>query len=194
MFEWTEFYPALREFSEKYAFFDPMIKIIAHEKLSRTTWDKILFAGSASVGSLTDISTDLYTFFYYLSSGKTTEAYLMLGFMFTSLFIQLLVVVITHYGNKRDMLWECVYTVTFLKPAINEFRIMTNTPLRGHELIDSLQELIWYVGERAKRSERVVRTKTRSERRRRRASKAKRAGHENENEERTTGGKRRKIF
>ena len=142
--KWISFYPALVEFRDKYPFFKPLMIIIAMEKLHRVTLDKLLFAGSASVGSVMDFATDLYTIVYYFSVGKNSSAWAMLAFVVTSISIQTFVSIIAHSSSKTQMLKEIIYTVTLVKPAINEFRVMTNRAPKGHELIDSLQELVMF--------------------------------------------------
>jgi len=106
VYDWIQFYPALVEFSEKYSFFVPMVKHIAHEKLSRVTWDKIIFAGSASAGSMMDFGTDVYTILYYFGENLDNFAYFMCGFLLLTFVIQILVVIMAHSNSSRLLLKE----------------------------------------------------------------------------------------
>jgi len=91
--------------------------------------------------STMDATTDLYTLYTYWNSGLKVQAMVLLAMIVTNLAIQILVI-FGQYQSKswKRKLWEIVITLTFLRPAVDAYRVSTN-----HEdddaTIDQLAEL-----------------------------------------------------
>jgi hypothetical protein len=88
-----------------------------------------------------DATTDLYTLYTYWNSGLKGQAMVLLAMIVTNLCFQILII-LGQYKSKswKRKLYEIVITLTFLRPAVDAYRVSTN-----HEddelLVDQLTEL-----------------------------------------------------
>jgi len=91
--------------------------------------------------STMDATTDLYTLYTYWNSGLKGQAMVLLAMIVTNLCFQILII-LGQYKSKswKRKLYEIVITLTFLRPAVDAYRVSTN-----HEddelLVDQLTEL-----------------------------------------------------
>ena len=109
--------------------FEPMIIGIAKELMAAS---KLGLAKRVIVGALLsigDMITDIWVIISYLNNGDTEQAYSLMAMIGTSLSVQLL---ITYAQNRKKNKWvilrEFAFVVTFLKPAVDAYRVAT-----GHE-------------------------------------------------------------
>ena len=76
--------------------------------------------------SIMDMITDLGVIKTYQASGNTSEANSLIAMIGSSLAVQLLVTYTqNHKKSKWVILRECAFVVTFLKPAVDAFRVAT---------------------------------------------------------------------
>jgi len=68
----------------------------------------------------------------------------MLGFLVLSLLLQLGLVAAIYHNKKRRMLIELLGTVTFIKPAFNKWRVLTNAKIEGHEIMSPVSEMMYF--------------------------------------------------
>ena len=95
----------------------------------------------ASLMSMFDVATDIYTINIYRGLGKHETVDLMTLFVILSLALLLLVAAI-HHRNKRKMLIEMLGTVTFTKPAFSKFRVLTNAKMESHAIMPPVSEMM----------------------------------------------------
>ena len=67
-------------------------------------------------------------------------------FVLLSLVLQLILVVAIHHKNKRRLLVEIVGTLAFTMPALNKWRVLTNTKMEGHEIMPPVSEMMMFKG------------------------------------------------
>jgi len=55
---------------------------------------------------------------------------------------QLLLVIVVHHRNLKQMIIEMFGTLTFTKAAVNKFRVLTNAKIIGHEIVPPVTEMM----------------------------------------------------
>jgi len=103
--------------------FEPIIIAIAKELMAAS---KLGLAKRVIIGALLsigDMITDIWVIISYLRIGNTSGAYSLMAMIGSSLSVQLLVT----YALKRKtiILREMLFVVTFLKPAVDAYRVAT---------------------------------------------------------------------
>ena len=139
---WVKKHPAMNELSANHKFFKPLMLTIGKELRHAATWQKLGLSIGAALMSMLDVATDIFTINIYRGLGKNETADLMTVFVILSLVLQLVMVVAVHHRNKRNMLIEMFGTVTFTKPAINKFRVLTNAKMKGHAILPPVSEMM----------------------------------------------------
>ena len=139
---WLNKNPALKEFDDKHAFFRGLIMSIGKEMRHRATWTKVILSVGSGLFSMIDMGSDVVSIILYRSRGLDDVAFMMTVFVLLSLGMQLLVVIVIHYKNKRRMLIEIVGTLTFTKAGLNKYRVLTNTKVVGHEIMPPVAEMM----------------------------------------------------
>ena len=139
---WIASNPALSQLNEKHEFFTPLMKQMGKEIRYRITILKIASCFFAMLSSMVDVATDFYTINYYWNNGKRSEAELMLVFICLTISLQLIIAWGVHKKNKKRMLQEMLYTLTFTKPFFNKFRVLTNSSMDGHESMPPITEMM----------------------------------------------------
>lgn len=134
-------HPALQEFEIRYPFFRTFVTYIGKELRQAPTWGKFFLSLGSSAVSWADIITDLYTIMYYRSADLQSEAGYLLFFVLLSLSLQLAFVGVIHLKDKKMLFVELFATITFVKPAVNKFRVLTNSKRAGHEAMDAVSEM-----------------------------------------------------
>jgi len=137
--------PAMMSFSEKNAFFVPLLTAVGKAILHAKTWHKLLLSAGTALSSIFDVGSDIYTIFYYRSIGLVAEADAMLTFLVGSLFLQVSVVLLLHHKNKRRMLIELAGTLTLTKMGMNWWNVLTNKKMEGHEIVPAVSEMFMFM-------------------------------------------------
>jgi len=123
-------------------FFGPMMQTIAKRLLASGNLGlklRVLLGAFLSVGDLVSDTTVIVTYF---EEGRTGQAYALISMVMTSLFFQILLVLGQNSKKSRSVkLRELFFVVTFLKPAVDAYRVAT-----GYEdsqlSMSSLQEMV----------------------------------------------------
>jgi len=89
---WVEKYPAMNELSNKYKFFKPLMLKIGKEIRTSSTWFKLGLSAGASLASMLDVASDVYTINIYRGLGKHETADFMTLFVIVSFGLQILFV------------------------------------------------------------------------------------------------------
>jgi len=139
---WEKKHPAMNELSTYHKFFKPLMLTIGKELRHAATWQKLGLSIGASLMSMLDVATDIYTINIYRGFGKHETADLMTILVIMSLALQLFLVAAIHHKNKRKMLIEMLGTVTFTKPAFNKFRVLTNAKVESHAIMPPVSEMM----------------------------------------------------
>jgi len=136
---WVKTHPAMNELSlsPNHKFFKPLMLTIGKEIRHSSTRMKLLISVGASLASMLDVATDIYTIWYYGSLGLQDVANLMTVFVALSIGLQLFISIVIHHRNKRRLLVELLATITMTKQGVNFWRIFTNAKMRGHEMMIS---------------------------------------------------------
>ncbi len=56
------------------------------------------------------------------------------------------ILLLVEYKNKRKTIIELVGTITFVKPAFNKWRVLTNENTEGHEIVPPVSEMMMFKG------------------------------------------------
>ena len=126
--------------------FEPIIIEIAKVLMVAS---KLGLAKRVIVGALLsigDMISDIWVIISYLKIGNTSGAYSLMAMLGSNVSVQLLIVYFQNRKkSKRVILREMMFVVTFLKPAVDAFRVAT-----GHmdedAVISPLQELAFGKG------------------------------------------------
>jgi len=132
--------------STNHKFFKPLMLTIGKATRHSTTWHKLAKSSGASLMSMLDVATDIYTINIYRGLGKHEHdtADLMTLLVLLSLGLQLILVAANHHRNKRKMLIEMFGTVTFTKSAFNKFRVLTNAKMESHAIMPHVSEMMMF--------------------------------------------------
>jgi len=87
---WVKKYPAMNELSNKYKFFKPLMLKIGKEIRTSSTWFKLSLSAGASLASMLDVASDIYTISIYRSRGLLETADLIATFVALSIGLQLI--------------------------------------------------------------------------------------------------------
>jgi len=155
---WRLHFTQLRELTELEGV-DTFIVDIFSNLLRDSKWGMVLRVSVGAILSMLDAGTDIYTISTYYQSDKLTwQANAMLAMVSINMLTQVLGVL----GNYQKHPWqtklkEILICLTFLRPAVDAYRVSTN-----HEdkmaTVNPFQEMIinkcGEVSERAKENER----------------------------------------
>jgi len=64
--------------------------------------------------------------------------------IFSGVFMQCILVYFNHRYDSHRLKKEIIATLTFTKPALNIFRVLTKQRLNGHEMLDHTTELVYF--------------------------------------------------
>ena len=155
---WRLHYTQLRELTELEGV-DTFIVDIFSNLLRDSKWGMILRVSVGALLSMLDGGTDIYTISTYYKSDKLTwQANAMLAMLLMNMLAQVLNVLANYQKHPwQTKLKEILICLTFLRPAVDAYRVSTN-----HEdkmaTVNPFQEMIinkcGEVSERAKENER----------------------------------------
>jgi len=156
---WRLHYTQLRELTELEGV-DTFIVDIFSNILRDSQWGMILRVSVGAILSMLDAGTDLYTISTYKESDKLTwQANAMLAMVSMNMVVQILTVLAVYQKHPwPTKLKEILICLTFLRPAVDAYRVSTN-----HEnqtaTVNPLQEMMinkgLEVSERAKERKRA---------------------------------------
>ncbi|GMH90895.1 hypothetical protein TrVE_jg6110 [Triparma verrucosa] len=123
--QWRLKYPAVSSLAASNRFFIPMIETISAALLKKATWGLIYRVSIGAGISLIDFSSDLLMLVSYFQVGSYFYFQWNLAFIGSCIFIQSLLVMNNRTWNfkVREMWLELILVVTFLKPAVDSWRI-----------------------------------------------------------------------
>jgi len=132
---------ALQPLFDEHQFFGPMMQTIAKRLLASGNLGlkmRVFLGAFLSVG---DLVSDMTVIVSYFEEGRTGQAYGLISMVMMNLFFQALIVLAQNSKKSRsEILRELFFVVTFLKPAVDAYRVAT-----GYEddqlSISPLQEL-----------------------------------------------------
>ena len=110
----------------------------------QVTFTKLLLSFGSGLMSLLDVGFDISTILYLENLGNHELANLMGLFVVLSIFLQLCLTFGVHYQNLRIFAREFFFTVTFLKPAVNKFRVLTDSKLEEHAIMPPVSEMVMF--------------------------------------------------
>jgi len=164
---WAKKYPAMNELSAKYKFFKPLMLKIGKEIRHSATWYKFALSAGASMASMLDVASDIYTISIYRSRGLFETADLMTTFVALSIGLQILFVgewrapsgattttnpslsplcckVAIHHQDKKRALIELLGTVTFTKQGLSYWRCLTNVKMTNDDIMPPVSEMMMF--------------------------------------------------
>jgi len=131
---WKLDQPKLNPFFDQHPFFVPMMNQIAKVLLANSKLGLKWRVGLGAGLSIMDMISDTGVINSYRASGNTAGAYSLMAMIGSNMAVQLL---ITYMQNKKKSKWvilrEFAFVVTFLKPAVDAYRVAT-----GHKDDDTL--------------------------------------------------------
>jgi len=138
---WLKDNKELEEFVADNIWFEPMMNAIAKGLLKSSNLGLKWRVGLGAGLSIMDMITDAGVIGSYRASGNTAGAYSLMAMVGSNMAVQLL---FTYTQNKKKSKWvilrEFAFVVTFLKPAVDAYRVAT-----GHEdehtVVSPLQEM-----------------------------------------------------
>jgi len=117
---------ALQPLFDEHQFFEPMMQTIAKRLLASGNLGlkmRVFMGAFLSVG---DLVSDMTVIVSYFQEGRTGQAYGLISMVMTNLFIQVLIVLAQNSKkNRSEKLREIFFVVTFLKPAVDAYRVAT---------------------------------------------------------------------
>jgi hypothetical protein len=124
--EWISNSPALLEL-EELVWFRPMMNSMALRLLKDGNLGLKARISFGAFMSYFDMGSDSYMIFRFARNGNLFYAYATLGSICVNLVIQLLLVFIVNHKRGRKVVFrESLIVLTFLKPAVDAFRIATD--------------------------------------------------------------------
>ena len=158
---WRLHYTQLRELTELEGIESFMVDIFSN-LLRDSKWGMILRVSVGALLSMLDAGTDIYTVSTYYESDKLTwQANAMLAMISINMVTQILTVLGIYQKHPwPTKLKEILICLTFLRPAVDAYRVSTNHENKLASL-DPLQEMMSNkcVEVRTKERERILRVK-----------------------------------
>jgi len=140
---WRLNYPALNILFEEVEGFEAFMLVIANNLLRDSIYGMVMRVTVGAVLSTMDAATDIYVIStYYQSEELYGQANAMLAMLLGNIIVQLTFV----YTQYKDKSWstigkEALITMTFLRPAVDAFRVSTNHDDQ-EATFDQLSEMI----------------------------------------------------
>ena len=133
---------ALQPLFDDHQFFEPMMQTIAKRLLASGNLGLKMRVFLGAFLSIGDLVSDTTVIVSYLQEGKTGQAYALISMVMTSLCFQIILVLGQNSKKSRkEKLREIFFVVTFLKPAVDAFRVATGNE-NEHMSMSPLQEMV----------------------------------------------------
>ena len=138
--EWAALqHPFVQEL-EKWPWFTEMMHAIAQRSLESVGWGLILRVSLSAALSYIDIITDIYANSVMHRQGKSEYANGTAVLIGVSLFTQCFSTFVQNHRKPKAMLVEVVYTLIFMKPALDAYRVGIANPRREHQMFSPFLE------------------------------------------------------
>ena len=141
--QWLQQYPALVELSKRNRFFLPMAITIGTRKLIQAPWGLALKVGLGVVLSLLNAATDINAILNFFREGKIGFAYASIAMI---CFVLIILLIAAYGQNKkkgaRAVMKESLIVLSFLKPVIGAFRVVSQRKANDNDTLDPAFELI----------------------------------------------------
>jgi hypothetical protein len=136
--EWMGKYPAMKELSEEEPWFEPMMQVISNKLLRSVSWGMKfrLFAGAGV--SITDMVSDLSVIvIYFQIDAQRGYAWMLLGLVLLSLFLQMCTVVLQNRRATWGVLTkEVLIVLSCTKPGVDAARIAASNEMEAWHVMD----------------------------------------------------------
>ena len=142
--QWIELYPfSILVLFTEYEFLRQLALTVAVRKVKRALWGLILRVGLSAFLSVLDMTTDIYSTTMFFNQDREGFAYATMAMVGLNILVQLLVV----YGQNRRRGWrvvllEVVFVLSFLKPAVDAYRVCTGAEFETGALMSPMIEMI----------------------------------------------------
>jgi len=149
----------LQPLFDNYEFFGPMLHTVARELLKGGDFGLKLRIGLGAFLSLSDMITDVTVMRSFFEEGEDAAGFALLAFILSSIVLQLILVFVqNHKKRKRELFLEILFVITFVKPAVDAYRVGVEHE-HEHSVVNPLVELTigkcGELGEHALRKTRV---------------------------------------
>ena len=126
---WRLEHSVLQPLFNDHQFFEPMMQTIAKRLLASGNLGLKMRVFLGAFLSIGDLVSDTTVIISYFQEGRTGQAYALISMVIMSLFVQAICVLGQNIKKSRsEILLELFFVITFLKPAIDAYRVAT-----GHE-------------------------------------------------------------
>ena len=145
---WRLHYPALNVLFDEVEGFEAFMLVIANNTLRDSIYGMVLRVSVGAFLSILDATTDIYVVATYYSSGTLIgQAEAMLAMILANLSLQVLYIYSLQYGKKswRVKLREAAISLSFLRPAIDAYRVSINHK-DAETMMDPLLEMMYNKG------------------------------------------------
>jgi len=107
--------------------FAPFMLLLFNNLLRDSIYGMVMRVSIGAFLSLLDAGTDMYVLISYYSAGLNTQANILLAMILANMAAQVLLV-LAIYAKKswQRKLYEVMITITFLRPAVDAYRVSTN--------------------------------------------------------------------
>ena len=142
MYQWKMQNRAMVELFEKHKWMEALVLTISQAVLKTAPWGLVwrVFMGAAL--SLLDIASDINVIFLYMrTSSQSIYGWQLLAMVILNLLMQIVVVVVQHKRNLKEVFKEVLFVVTFIKPGVDALRVASGKELEEHHLLSAQLEL-----------------------------------------------------
>jgi len=109
------------------------------------TWFKLFLCLAAAAAGILDVGSDIYSIWHYKNLGSHEVGNILAVFVSLSLFLQLMLVVLTHHKSGQNLAKEIFLSLTYTKNGVNWWRVMTDRKQDGHNLLTPVYEMMLYM-------------------------------------------------
>ncbi|GMI42593.1 hypothetical protein TeGR_g11447 [Tetraparma gracilis] len=143
VYQWEKQNPSMIELFKKLPWVEEMIVTMGEELLKNAAWGLWFRVITGSGLSMVDLATDINVTLVYFEEGQKGYGWMMLGMVLSSMGLQLVVVLIQN-GKMGwgKLLREVLITVSGLKPGADAMRVVSNTEMDEHHVMDARMELV----------------------------------------------------
>jgi hypothetical protein len=145
--EWILAFPALGELDTEYRWFRPFMRSVAVALMKNSIYGLITRAYLGALFSVLDMVSDVYVIYQYVTQGRMEYAVPLILMLCLSISCQLLLVWVQYSQVKENRLKHLflnwVYVLTFLKPGIDAYRVISGNDRLPGAAGNALLEFTW---------------------------------------------------
>ncbi|GMH94241.1 hypothetical protein TL16_g12850, partial [Triparma laevis f. inornata] len=144
--EWIQRFPALLTLEQEVDWFKPMVLAVAQQLILKASWGlkaRVVFGAAIS---LFDTISDILVIRYFLANGQTGFATANIVMLSVTLFLSFFVSILNTMGTrgwKKNLAYEALFTFTFLKPALDAYRVSSGAEQKEGQVMPPLSELMY---------------------------------------------------